>query len=275
MKFKKKLVTINHKKVFYWEKNKSEKLAVVFLHGFPGSHKGIIEMADKIENCRLIVPDLPGCGESDPLKEKHILKNYAKWLNDFLDTLLVEKIVVVGHSFGARLALMFGIYYSKRVEKLVLITPVTKADSLIAKLATIDYNFTGFLPPYMQKAWLFNPIYRKAKNIFIYESSSVKRRKHLISIEDDEIKKVNARANIELFNEFYQNKSILLRGKINIKTLIIACDKDQIATLNSVKELYNRFTYAEIKIMKNSGHLVVPERPSAVGNIVNKWLKIK
>ncbi len=273
MRFKRNTITINSRRVFYWEKNHTKKPVMVFLHGFPGSHKGLVETANGIGDYHFLIPDLPGCGESEPLEEKHNLKNYAKWLNDFLENLSINKTIIVGHSFGARVALMFGVYYPEKVEKLILITPVAKVDSLIGRLGFLNYEIAEILPPYMQSAWLQNIIYRDARNAIIYKSSSPKRRKHLIRINDKEAKNVDIRANIEVFGEFYKHKSISSGEKIDIKTLLIACDKDEVATLNSVGELSNRFTNAEIKIMKNSGHLVVLERPAAVGKIINKWLK--
>lgn len=273
MRFQKKTIVINGKKVFYWQKHNLDNTVVVFLHGFPGSHKGLIGTADEIEGYGIIIPDLPACGQSEPLAEKHSLKNYAKWLNEFLENLSVKKVVVVGHSFGARVALVFSLYYPKKVEKMVLITPVAKVDSLVGRLAAINYKLTEFLPVYFQDAWLHNIIYRDARNAIIYKSVGPKRKKQLIHLNDEEAKNVDIQANLEISNEFYGHDSILKGEKIGVKTLLIACDKDEVATVNSIKELSNRFTNAEIKVMKNSGHLVVLERPKAVGEIIYKWLK--
>ena len=272
MNFKKNVIIVDGREASYWEKNHTQKSAIIFLHGFPGSHKGMMEMAKEINGHRLIVPDLPGCGESAPFKERNSLKGYAKWVSDFLDKLSVDKAIVVGHSFGARVALTFGDCYPGKTEKLALITPVVKVDSLLGRLASLDYKFTGFLPLYMQKAWLFNKVYRKVANVLVYKTSGSEKRKQLIKNTDEEIKKVDARANMEIFSDFYGGESIADGRKINIDTLIIAGGKDEIATLNSIQELCNRFTDAKIEIMKNAGHLVVLESPKAVANIIKKWL---
>ena len=84
MNFKKNLIKINGQKTFYWEKNPAQKKVIVLLHGFPGTHDGMIDLASKLGNYRMIIPDLPACGMSDCLEGKHNLKNYTEWLKDFL-----------------------------------------------------------------------------------------------------------------------------------------------------------------------------------------------
>lgn len=274
MNFQEKSIEINGKKTFYWEKEGGQKGRAVFLHGFPGSHKGVLEMADTIRDFGIIVPDLPGCGKSEPLAEKHFLKNYSKWLADFLKTIAVgDEVTVIGHSFGARMALAFAEDYPEKVQKLILIAPVVRSDSLVGKIASINYELAELLPPSMQKIWLFNRLTQAIKRKVVNKSPSLKRRRQMMEMEKEEIKNVDTRANREVFEEFSAQKPISSGGQIAGKALIIACGKDKIATLNSVEELYNnRFKGADFKIMKNSGHLVVPESPKAVGNIINKWL---
>ena len=89
MKFKKNITAVNGCKTYYWEKNQGQNKTIVLLHGFPGSHQGLIDMANGLGNYRIIIPDLPACGLSEPLKEKHNLENYSQWLNNFLKVLLI------------------------------------------------------------------------------------------------------------------------------------------------------------------------------------------
>jgi pimeloyl-ACP methyl ester carboxylesterase len=59
MKFKRNSIIVNGRKTFYWERNPARRSAIIFLHGFPGSHKGLIELAEDFTNYHLIIPDLP------------------------------------------------------------------------------------------------------------------------------------------------------------------------------------------------------------------------
>ena len=272
MKFRKESVTVNGREVLYWQKNREQKPIIVFLHGFPGSHKGLVDLASNIQGHGLIIPDLPACGQSGPLLKKHSLKNYAKWVNDFLQTLAISDAIIVGHSFGARVALVFAVKYPQKINALVLITPVVKVDSLVAKMGAFYYRVAKIMPSFMQREWLSNKIYCGIKNRIILKSVGRKKRRELAGINIEETRNLSSKIEIEVFDEFYKSRLILEGGKIDINTLIVASDKDEIATVSSVKGLRKRFTHSELKVMKNSGHLVPLERPLATAKIIQGWL---
>lgn len=272
MKFKKESAIINGKKIWYWQKYHQEKAVIVFLHGFPGSHRGLVDMANNIHGYRLIIPDLPACGQSEPLDGQHGLKSYASWVHDFMEKVSLQGPVIVGHSFGARVALVFLARHPQTLRGLVLITPVVKVDSLVAKMGIFYYKIAKMMPSFMQREWLSNKIYCGIKNRIILKSVSRKKRKELASINVQETKDLSSKIEIEVFDEFYKSKLISEDGKITVKTLIIASDKDEIATVGSVKELQKRFENSELKVMENSGHLVPLERPLATAKVMQNWL---
>lgn len=272
MKFERRGIIVNSEKTFYWEKYPAQKSVVIFLHGFPGSHGGLIELADCFIGYRLIIPDLPACGASEPLRVRHSLKNYAAWLNNFLIALAIDDVIVVGHSFGARVALRFSIDHPKKVERLVLVAPVMTVDSFVGRLAALYYKFGDLLPPSLQKIWSNNTMYRGLGHAIIYKSASRNRRKQLVDMDSMDARHIDGRIAVQVFDDFYKNPSILGNKKIKTKTLLIACDKDEVATPDSIKKLYKRFANATMEFMKNSGHLVILERPIAVGAVIRKWL---
>lgn len=273
MKFIENVININGRNFFYWEKNPGQKPVIIFLHGFPGSHKGIIDMASNLKGYRLIVPDLPACGQSEALV-RHNLKNYAQWLYDLLEELGIKKAIVIGHSFGARVALVFGNRYPAKVINMVLITPVVKVEGFIARLASLYYKVAGVLPGYLQKVVLSNGFGKKWGDKIIFKSASPKLQKEIIANDIIEIKKMNQQIAVDLFEEFYRSRTILVTVKANEKHfLIIAGDLDEIAPVDSVQELADQLSYVTLKIMKNSGHLVPLERPGQTGSIILDWLK--
>lgn len=272
MRFQKKRAVIDGREVVYWEKNSSKNQAMIFLHGFPGSHSGLMDMANVFSEYRLIIPDLPACGESEPLEGKHNLENYSKWLDSFLNYLKIGKVTLVGHSFGSRIGLYFSSYY-KKIEKLILITPVVRVEGMIVRLASLNYKIAEYLPKSLQKRWLANPVYRTAGHIIVFKTSSRKRRQYLIAKDVKEFNRLNPRATIELFEEFYSSDLIDLGNKIKISTLIIAGERDEIAPLNSVEKLAKQLSNAELIVMKKEGHIVVAESPISTASIIKKWLE--
>lgn len=98
---------------------------LILLHGSGmNSAMWLEEIKNYANEYRVYAADIPGePGKSDerqlPLKSKA----YALWLLDVLNSLQIEKSVLIGISLGAWLALKFSLHYPERVEKLVLIAP--------------------------------------------------------------------------------------------------------------------------------------------------------
>lgn len=94
----------------------------------------------------VIAPDIAGFGQTELKPDTHY--NIMLWVNHFvsiLDTLEIEKVSVVGNSFGGALGLMTAINHPSRIDKLVLLgTPCGRfamTDGLRAQLefdGTID-----------------------------------------------------------------------------------------------------------------------------------------
>ena len=85
---------------------------------------------------------------------------------------------------------------------------------------------------------------------------------------------VDPATTIGVFEEFYKHSLIPQTDNIKTNTLVIASDKDEIAPLDEVSVLANHLVHSKIVVMKNSGHLVVLERPITTATHIKKWLKI-
>ena len=272
MKFEKKSAVIYGKKVWYWEKNHQQNPVMVFLHGFPGSHKGLMDLAGNIKGYRLIIPDLPACGQSEPLQKSHSLGNYANWVNDFLGNLSIGNVVVVGHSFGARVGLMFATKHPQKIRGLVLITPVVKVDGLIVRIASFKGIIAKWLPIALRKAWLSSKFYHRMGHMVIFKSSSSKNRRQMLETDYKELENLDVRATIEVFDEFYHSDLVSLAKKMTAKILLVAGDRDKIATISSIKEFAGKLQKGSLQVIKNSGHLVPLERPLTTATVIETWL---
>lgn len=72
---------------------------------------------------RVIVPDLPGFGDSAKPFYDFSIPFYAETLVRFLEHLGVERCPWVGHSMGAQIALAAALDHPAHVESLVLVSP--------------------------------------------------------------------------------------------------------------------------------------------------------
>ncbi|MCB0686101.1 MAG: alpha/beta hydrolase [Saprospiraceae bacterium] len=99
-------------------------LPVLFLHGMGSTHRiwqRNIEHISRQFQC--IAPDLPGYGQSGSGGSRSTLGNYVKDLITFIEKLGIDKLIMVGHSMGAQLALQLVNEQANFFSKLILIAP--------------------------------------------------------------------------------------------------------------------------------------------------------
>jgi pimeloyl-ACP methyl ester carboxylesterase len=96
--------------------------AVVCIHGLTANHTCWASVADVLSPAyRLIAYDLRGRGESDKPDTGYSLAQHGEDLRGLLDHLGLRKVILVGHSLGAHIAVRFAAVHPERVAKLVLV----------------------------------------------------------------------------------------------------------------------------------------------------------
>jgi pimeloyl-ACP methyl ester carboxylesterase len=71
----------------------------------------------------IFAPDLPGFGESDPPARGAGLAEHAAAIGDFLDTMRLRQTDVLGHGFGAGVAVELAAARPSQIRRLVLVSP--------------------------------------------------------------------------------------------------------------------------------------------------------
>jgi pimeloyl-ACP methyl ester carboxylesterase len=118
---------------------------VVLLHGknFSGAYWAPTIKALTEAGYRVVVPDQIGFGKSSkPASYQFSFQALAANTRALLDSLGVERFVLVGHSMGGMLAVRMALMYPERVERLALVNPIGLEDwKLFASYRTVDENF--------------------------------------------------------------------------------------------------------------------------------------
>ncbi|WP_233507375.1 alpha/beta fold hydrolase [Adhaeribacter pallidiroseus] len=124
--------------------NNSLKPTVVLLHGknFMGAYwQQTIKYLSGL-GYRVIVPDQIGFGKSSKPSLHYSFHQLACNTRQLLDTLGVNKAVIVGHSMGGMLATRFALMYPEVVIKLVLENPIGLEDyRMIVPYSTLDASY--------------------------------------------------------------------------------------------------------------------------------------
>jgi pimeloyl-ACP methyl ester carboxylesterase len=98
---------------------------VVLLHGTGNSAGFLVPLLRELDGVRVLAPDLPGVGLSDPvhLPRDRYREAAVAWLDRLLDALGLDAAAVVGHSGGGLWALWYALARPHRVERLGLLAP--------------------------------------------------------------------------------------------------------------------------------------------------------
>ncbi len=103
---------------------------VMIFHGnnFAGFYFGNIIEALRKEGFRVIVPDQIGYGRSSKPIIPYSLNDMARNSRAILQSLKIEKAMIVGHSMGGMLATRFSTQYPAATERLVIYNPIGLSD---------------------------------------------------------------------------------------------------------------------------------------------------
>lgn len=107
---------------------------VILLHGWGQNIAMMKPVADHLQqHFRVFVIDFPGFGESDEPKEPWGVPEYAMMLREFIEKLEIKEPILLGHSFGCRVAITYASMYP--VKQMLL----TGAAGIPNKKTTKDY----------------------------------------------------------------------------------------------------------------------------------------
>jgi pimeloyl-ACP methyl ester carboxylesterase len=101
-----------------------EETPLLMIHGWMGSSYSYRPLLARLSGRRrAIALDLPGFGLSRKAGIEYNLEFFMSFLNRYLQVMRLQRVVLVGHSFGGELAVHFALRHPEKVEKLILIAP--------------------------------------------------------------------------------------------------------------------------------------------------------
>jgi pimeloyl-ACP methyl ester carboxylesterase len=133
-----------------------EGAPVVLLHGFPETHHAWRHQIPVLaQQYRVIAPDLRGYGETDKPASGYDKRTMANDLRALLRELSIERVALVGHDRGARVATRFAKDHPEAVDRLVVMDNVPTrivAQSIDAQVARAYWFFLFHQVPDLPEA---------------------------------------------------------------------------------------------------------------------------
>ncbi|MDO4987019.1 MAG: alpha/beta hydrolase [Candidatus Saccharibacteria bacterium] len=256
------------------------KPPLLFLHGFRGSHEGLVDIAvwliDQGYEC--YYPDLPPFGRSEKDLESYDADNYAKFVADYikdnfedLDKHPENRPVLIGHSMGSLIAATTAAKYPDlSSDKLILLAPISeKPAKAIASLQPLSTMLPNHLVGYLST-------------------------KYLTTVKNHTALKEILKTTYACSEHYTTGKGVRASAKFSSShkisdfdfhkdTCIIAGDSDKLVPRKHTdilaKILRERFEQGntpysvEINYIKGGGHLINYEHPRETAEIIIKFLE--
>ncbi|MCY6380166.1 alpha/beta fold hydrolase [Hoeflea prorocentri] len=156
-------VTINGDEMFYRHNGADERadgLAVVLVHGAGGSTADWpaswldMQQADetRLSSVPVIAVDLPGHGKSAGASRQSVA-GYAEAIAGFLDALNLQRVLLVGHSMGAAIALTLAADKNPRLAGISLLAGAAKLAVSPAILDGLQNQFEATVGNIVKYSW--------------------------------------------------------------------------------------------------------------------------
>lgn len=264
----------NHKDYITYEKHGTGSTSIIFLHGFGASKNswyGFYNLFDSTKYTSYLI-DLKGFGNSSiPKDNKYSLQDNSLIISSFINQNIIGDYILVGHSYGGGVVLLQNIS-----------TTLTKKPTCQILIDCAAYNLdTPFFIRYLK-----TPIINHLMFMF---SSAKYRAKFSIKriVFKDNINDTIVSRYIKSFkgkNKSYSfiksakqlvpsdyNKLIEKYDEIQVPTLIIWGNNDEILSVTQGKLLHKQITNSKIEIIDNCGHIPHEELPDITFEVIYQY----
>lgn len=273
-------VHISGQEVVYFEylAEKASSLTLVMIHGYRGNHRGLEAIAAGLSKYRVLIPDLPGFGDSKPLSSRHSVENYSNWLGQFVAELgLKDELHLMGHSFGT---LIVGKYATENLVKSVsLVNPVSTPAlrgprSALTTLTKVYYALASAAPDSLGQWLLRNKVAVMVMSVVMAKSKDRSLRRwihnqHLDNFSDFASVRVATEGYAASISTDLSNFAPFIKAPV----LIVAAELDDITDLSSQRTVARAYPNAQLKEIVGVGHLVHYEAPNQAAEHIDEFLE--
>ena len=234
---------------------------IVFIHGFAVDNACFIFIIDKFTNYNLYFLNLPGHGNKlkvstnkREMKLKLRLNYMANYVVNFLKTMDLKNIILVGHSMGGAVASLVENRARDRIKKLILISPMN-----ITNAYTVAKFRRRFFPKNIeQKLKMMTYVYkvpRSEKNLMWMRINKMQLQQQLQQWK--QMKFLGKREMCSLKTLYNVNRA---QKKIRVPLMVCLGVADELEPFNATKRNFLRHhPNAKIVAFRDSGHMCFEE----------------
>ena len=240
---------------------------ILLLHGFAESSSIWNELISKWkDNYTLLIPDLPGFGNSHNSLKEYSLESLAEEIIEIITLEKISQVELIGHSMGGYLSLAILEKKPEIINSICLLNS-TAFDDTEEKFKNrerhIELIRNGKLDLFLSN---FH------EGLFDFEQKE----KHQETIQDLKNNALSWKpeAFINAINAMkYRPERLSVLKEFGGNILLIHGLKDNLITTSSIVEQFKQLKKADLKLLENCGHMAIFEKPDELFFELNHFIK--
>jgi len=225
---------------------------IIILHGWQSKIKRWQSFREKLAKYfKVYLPVMPGFGDKK-LSQPLMLDDYISWLKDYLNKNKIYRPVIIGHSFGGRVAIRF-IAEGNECDKLILIAAAGIKPPIGIK------QIVGLILAKLGKLIFCLPLVSVLKNPARWLLYTFLREKDYYLADENLKETMKNILKIDLTPQL---------TKINIPTLIMWGRQDKATPVANGYLMKQKITNAQLKIWDEGSHALPFEKTEEIVKII-------
>ncbi len=213
-------------------------------------------LADKY---KVVLPDLPGFGDSTEPREPWGVDEYKDFVLKFLKELGISAATLIGHSFGGRIIIKMAANKDSgfNIEKIVLVDSagIVNPKSFKTKVKILKYKMIKGIASFKVTQYFFGNAlegWKKQQGSDDYRNASPIMKSCLVKAVNENLRD--------------------LLPLIDRETLLIWGDKDTATPLSDAKTMEKLIPGAGLAVIPGGGHFSFLDAPALFDRIINAFL---
>lgn len=236
-----------------------EKYPILILHGWNLSGKTFRPLVSvlKKRGYEAFAPDMPGFGRNKTVHRPLRLNDYVSFVRKYLAQKRIDRIILIGHSFGGRVAIAYTSRYGQTLSNLILT------------------GVPGYVPASKGKITSFLLLSKIGKIIFsapILSSFQTVARKILYRLAGTSDYMHTQGDMRETFKNIIKEDLTFYMKSILTPTLLIWGESDTHVSTSIARLMHKTIRNSKLKIIPDAGHNVPYEKPQTFFEEIRRFI---
>jgi proline iminopeptidase len=249
-------------KIWYQIVGEKKNIPLIIIHGGPGAcHDSLEPLEDLSKERQVIFYDQLGCGNSDRNSDRSAwtVEYFVSEIQELIKYLNLNKYHILGHSWGAALAVAFALTKPKGLVSMVLADPYISTPEWAADAKRLMKKLPEHMQKILEKNIIDSEEYKNASKE--YYTRFIKR----LEPVPEPILRAGKKMNMDIYNYMWGPKEYLPTGtlknfnqtdrlsQITVPVLLL-CGRYDEATPESTEHFQKIFPDAQVRIFEQSAH---------------------